>query len=169
MGLLKVARWVYFVIAGIVLFVEIYTALIISRYLHQLKKEKRTAKAMQESESAFGLVSGSRGRYSSVRGGQNVQVYGHGDSDEFDPYELPTQFRDDSGRNGEQRYGEPESLPGPSSRNSGVGGDTSEEVGYGGGFWTHREISDQEKARLQKTEAEGVVSGASEERLPRYA
>ncbi|KAH9485423.1 hypothetical protein JR316_0002331 [Psilocybe cubensis] len=55
-GFLNFAAWVYALIAITIIFVELYGAVIVTRYLNQLKREKRSARAMRmDTESAFQL------------------------------------------------------------------------------------------------------------------
>ncbi|KIM40069.1 hypothetical protein M413DRAFT_54431, partial [Hebeloma cylindrosporum] len=54
-GLLNIARWVYLVVAATVLLVEMYGAIIATRYLYQLRREKGAARARLDTESAFQL------------------------------------------------------------------------------------------------------------------
>ena len=100
-----------------------------------------------ENEVAFGLVSGSKVQYSSVPGGHNMRIFCDGEDgvEDFNPYELSPRPTDVP-------------RPGPSR---GV----LDDIGYGGGLWTHREISDKEKALLEER---GTELG-DEERLPTYA
>jgi len=101
-----------------------------------------------ENEVAFGLVSGNKVQYSSIPGGQNIRMFCDGSNgfEDFNPYELP---RPTEGP-----------RPGPSAAEG-----ASDDIGYGGGLWTHKGISDKEKARLEE---QGTELG-DEERLPTYA
>ncbi|RDB24985.1 hypothetical protein Hypma_007857 [Hypsizygus marmoreus] len=147
-GLLKIARGVYFVVAAIVLLVELYVALIITRYVNQVKTEKRTARESRlDNEEAFSLVSKGKGRYSSLPGGHSrglsdqsmaLQTYS---GPEYDPYDELRGTHEDV-RQSFVYDGVP-SLP--------------IDVGYGGGSWTHSEITQEEKARLQRRDAEEDV------------
>ncbi|GLB37486.1 hypothetical protein LshimejAT787_0405370 [Lyophyllum shimeji] len=123
-GLLKVARGVYLVVAAVVLLIELYVALVVTRYLNQIQIEKRSARASRmHNEEAFALV-GSKGK----------AYFDH----EFDPY--------DGIREPIQEVGYLTAYDGPLSH--------SDEIGYGGGFWTHSEISAEEKERLEQKENE---------------
>ncbi|KAG6841878.1 hypothetical protein C0991_005608 [Blastosporella zonata] len=152
-GLLKVAQGVYFAIAAIVLLVELYLVLVVTRYLNQLHREKRSARGLRlENEEAFSLVPKDKGRYSALAGEQDggiiprFPVYSRSGPD-FDPYDGVQDFIQDERRT--------------------IGnGDTvhPEEIGYGGGSWTHAEISSEEKARLKLMDHEtdgvsGLKSG----------
>ncbi|KAF4621410.1 hypothetical protein D9613_000733 [Agrocybe pediades] len=144
-GLLSFAKWVYWVIAGVVLVVEFYGAIIVTRYLYQLKREKGDMRAMRmHTEDAFQLKS--RGAYTQL---QEPTTPGRippldsaylGPSDvEFDPYT--------------EVYA-PEDRPSyPDTMNNKDMPAPPIEAGYGGGSWTHHEIATEEKARLQRQEA----------------
>jgi len=140
-GLLKIARGVYFVVAAIVLLVELYVALVVTRYLNQVKNEKRSARASHmHNEEAFALSSRGKGRYSSLPGGEDrgvppssFPVYS---SQEFDPYDGTYEPIHEV-----QRLSAYDSLP---SR--------PDDTGYGGGLWTHFDISAEEKGQLDQRE-----------------
>lgn len=140
-GLLKVARGVYFVVAAIVLSVELYVALVVTRYLNQVKNEKRSARASRmHNEEAFALGSKGRGRYSALPGGEDRGIaplaFPVNSEQEFDPY--------DGIRGPIQEVQRSSAYDGLPSR--------PDEIGYGGGFWTHFEISAEEKGRLKQRE-----------------
>ncbi|KAF8806400.1 hypothetical protein BYT27DRAFT_7140869 [Phlegmacium glaucopus] len=93
-GLLSIAKWVYLIVALIVLFVELYGAVIVTRYLNQLQRQKRTARAsrMQINE-AFQLKPSNGFQYSRLHDYMNQPTtspdpYSIGPYDvEFNPYE----------------------------------------------------------------------------------
>jgi len=133
-GLLKVARGVYFAVAAFVLLVEFYGAVIVTRYMNQVKTQKHSARVSRlVGEEAFSLVPRGEGRYSSVPSEHNLgdPVY-TGSGQEFDPYE---------------EIREPVQEIRRSSTYDGV--PHVEDVGYGGGSWTHSEISAEEKEWLK--------------------
>ncbi|KAG6845923.1 hypothetical protein H0H87_000729 [Tephrocybe sp. NHM501043] len=138
-GLLRVTQGVYLAIAAIVLLVELYLALVVTRYLNQLRNEKRSARGLRlENEEAFGLVSRGKGRYSALPsqqdGGFAHPVYSSSGPD-FDPYkEIHDPVHEERRLTGHDNTFRPQ------------------EVDYGGGSWTHAEISSEEKARLQREE-----------------
>ncbi|KAG6832607.1 hypothetical protein H0H92_014443 [Tricholoma furcatifolium] len=147
-GLLNIAQGVYYAVAAIVLLVELCMdqyfmacqhlthlfhadlAIVVTRYLNQLQSEKRSARSLRkENEEAFSLVSKGKGRYSALP--DRFPVYSNSGPD-FDPYaEIQDHVRTES------RSIRQEQLQNP------------EEEGYGGGFWTHSDISSEEKARLK--------------------
>ncbi|KAF8893817.1 hypothetical protein BD779DRAFT_1435349 [Infundibulicybe gibba] len=133
-GLLKVAKSVYFVIATVVLLVEMYGAFIVARYVNQLKTEKRkmrTSRMMGSDDSGFQLAP-KGGRYSVIpepRPFIDTPVPLGSINREYNPYE---EIRDAAGPSAVDR-------PPPPM-----------EIGYGGGSWTHGEITEEEKARLKR-------------------
>ncbi|KAG6903048.1 hypothetical protein C0995_007481 [Termitomyces sp. Mi166 len=138
-GLLKVAQGVYFAVAAIVLLVELYVALVITRYLNQLRNEKRSARGLRlDNEEAFGLVPKAKVRYSALPDerdqGQSLVYASYGQ--DFDPYETIQE---------ERRL----------SEHSGIHYDE----GYGGGSWTHSQISLEEKARMKLVDRETDLTG----------
>ncbi|KAF8070510.1 hypothetical protein FPV67DRAFT_1487667 [Lyophyllum atratum] len=148
-GLLKIARGVYFAVASIVLLVELYLALVVTRYLNQVKNEKRSARASHmHNEESFALVSKGKGRYLSLPGGQDQgnpsPSFPAYSEQEFDPYNGLRQPIQESSRS--SVYGNVPSHP--------------ESMGYGGGFWTHSEISREEK--LKQNEADAEVTHATD-------
>ncbi|KAG6911115.1 hypothetical protein DXG01_003855 [Tephrocybe rancida] len=138
-GLLKVAQGVYFAIAAVVLLVELYLALVVTRYLNQVQKEKRSAHGLRlDNEEAFSLVPKNKGRYSALAGERDQSVipqfpvYSTSGPD-FDPYqELHDPIHQEPRDIDIQHF----------------------EGGYGGGSWTHAEISSEEKARLKRLDHE---------------
>jgi len=142
-GLLSIAQGVYFVVVAFVLLVEMYGALIVTRYVNQIKNEKRSARASRmESEEAFSLVpKGKNSRYSAHSGFQTRDIISpdpRQSTQEFDPYEEIMG----------QNYGS-----GPSQAYSGMPAPPVE-VGYGGGSWSYKDISEEEKARLKERDNE---------------
>lgn len=141
-GLLKVARGVYVVMATIVLLIELYAVLIVTRYVNQVKNEKQTARSSRlYNEEAFSLVAMGKGRYSALPSSHDLPLpssYTADLGEEFDPYDgIPEPTRD--------------------IQRSSADGEASshlDTVGYGGGTWTHSEISSEEKARLKERDSE---------------
>jgi len=117
-GLLKSAQGVYFAIAGIVLIVEFYGAIIVARYVNQVKAEKSVARASRLlSEEAFSLVPRGKGYSSSYPDEMpRPAVVFDGSGHEFDPYEE--------------------------IHSSTI---QKEQIGYGGGTWTYSEITLEEQ------------------------
>ncbi|KAJ3511741.1 hypothetical protein NLJ89_g3921 [Agrocybe chaxingu] len=154
-GLLAFAKWVYIAVAGSVLFVEMYGAVIVTRYLNQLKREKSDVSAMQrDTENAFELKRSLNGHnYARLHNTASPNMvpppdpYRLGPSDaEYNPYEeVSTIERNDTFRHGER--------PPPPI-----------EVGYGGGSWTHSGIVDEEKERLKRNELSMDAQEASSSR-----
>ncbi|KAJ8503130.1 hypothetical protein ONZ45_g11122 [Pleurotus djamor] len=148
-GLLKVAKGVYIGVALAVLLIELYGAIIVARYVNQIQGEKRTARAsrvMGSTESGFALIPQQGVRYSSVPGGQHPRHQTHLSYDdspaarEFNPYAeagVPqTAYAHTAAES--YSYGSPPPLA------------ASEEIHYGGGQWSHEDISVEEKERLKQ-------------------
>ncbi|KAF5317088.1 hypothetical protein D9611_003834 [Ephemerocybe angulata] len=171
-GLLRVTTTVYIVIASVVLFLEGYGAIIITRYLNLVKKEKRMLReSKRHTDSAFSLQPLTRSFYGTSN---DSRIYSPLNQQEhvYDPY-LDAQL---PGRPGHSRqvsegqefdpYREAVRSAGPSHSRFTTDQtfvDAPEdpfrpappiEAGYGGGFWTHRDISEEEKGRLSRTESE---------------
>lgn len=122
-----------------------------TRYVNQLSGEKSNKRQMRKGvEEAFRLEA-AKARYSSLASTDEVPLVrstGIYDDEEYDPYreasvdrpvppvQVPRRFKTfiDPGR------------PSPPI-----------EVGYGGGTWTHEEISEEEKARLKRLEEEAGI------------
>ncbi|KDR75832.1 hypothetical protein GALMADRAFT_248557 [Galerina marginata CBS 339.88] len=160
-GFLTFARWVYLAIASTVLLVELYGAIIVTRYLNQLKREKGSAQAMRmDTENAFQLKVRNGHQYSKLDESTNQHFPGYlppldsyhlESSDvEFDPYTETV-------------------LP---STNGALGGDRHAlpiAVGYGGGSWTHDDIVTEEKGRSKDIDEESVAAEAKySPNLPPY-
>lgn len=138
----------------------------ITRYVHRLKNKSLEDKASESyvnNDAAFALNPKGKGRYSMIFGSQDMGTSQHvgNAAEEFDPGVLLGEERSRS-------LGYDRAVNHPS------------EAGYGGGFWTHSEIQDEEKARLKRKEIEAAssemmsvgeapASGSGEpEDLPRY-
>ncbi|KAF8973207.1 hypothetical protein BDZ97DRAFT_1990447 [Flammula alnicola] len=155
-GLLTFAKSVYFVIAAIVLLVEMYGTIIAARYLNQLQREKGAARASRlDTERAFQLKPRNQHHYSRLPDPTSQSMLPPLDPSylgpsgvEFNPYdETATAFPPRS-----SRVVFEDIVDGPPP---------PIEVGYGGGSWTHGGIADEEKERLkrrEKLEAEGMSS-----------
>lgn len=155
-GLLKIAKGVYIGIALVVLLAELYGAIIVARYVNQIQREKRGARASRMStsnESAFKLVPQRGVRYSSVPGGQHVTHLSYDGTKEFDPYREVGTPPLDAGviAGGSFSYGSPPPLV------------ATEEVAYGGGSWTHEQIGAEEKERLKQQDIDmGILPAPPE-------
>ncbi|KAG5220252.1 DUF1746 domain-containing protein [Salix suchowensis] len=175
-GLLKIAKGVYIGIALVVLlaelcksllarsFISLLTmrcdatdgAIIVARYINQIQREKRGARASRMStsnESAFKLVPQRGVRYSSVPGGQHVTHLSYDGTKEFDPYREVGTPPLDAGAiaGGSFSYGSPPPLV------------ATEEVAYGGGSWTHEQIGAEEKERLKQQDIDmGILPAPPE-------
>jgi len=96
--LLSIARWIYLVVASIVLFVELYGAVIATRYLNQLQRQKRAARASRvQIDEAF---QSNDFQYISLHDHMDQPMYpdpySMGPSDvEFNPYEGVAQSSGD--------------------------------------------------------------------------
>jgi hypothetical protein len=115
-------------------------AIIVTRYLWQLRREKGAARARLDTESAFQLKPTNGHYYTKLRDlFPPLEPYYAGHSaTEFNPYEetLPAHHSIvDHGMDGQ--------LP------------PSIEAGYGGGLWTLEEIADDEKTKLRKRDEMG--------------
>ncbi|KAF8664371.1 hypothetical protein AX16_000742 [Volvariella volvacea WC 439] len=136
--LLKIAKAVYIVVSTIVILTEMYGAIIVARYVHQIKEEKRRKKRASRamaSESGVSLLPTSRGH---IRLDSQNQSLLHSrdpsDASEFNPYQDAPSHSSESTT---YSHGD---IPPPI------------EVGYGGGSWTHQDITNEEKARLKRLE-----------------
>jgi hypothetical protein len=123
--------------------------------MNQIKNEKRSARASRlDNEEAFRLVPKGKARYSALpndhdRGFQSPSLYPvdpidprYAAASEFDPYEEAAA---------------PSHSPGPSYAYDAPPAPPIA-VGYGGGTWTHAEISEEEKARMKRQDAEMGMS-----------
>ncbi|KAJ7096247.1 hypothetical protein C8R44DRAFT_812529 [Mycena epipterygia] len=93
-GLLKIGLGVYGAVAAIVLLAEMYGAIIVTRYVNQVQREKRNVRASRMSQGAFKMGSTAGGRYSTIKGDDHdgIPLRTAGLStprvgEEFDPYE----------------------------------------------------------------------------------
>lgn len=125
-------------------------ALVVTRYLNQLQNEKRSARGLRlDNEEAFGLVPKAKIRYSALpdERDQAPELIYSSYGPDFDPYEdihTPTQrqrrlYEDIHTPTQEERRLSEHTLT-----------EHSKEENYGGGLWTHSQISSEEKARQQK-------------------
>ncbi len=126
--------------------------MVVTRYINQLKDEKSHKRQFRKGvEEAFRLEA-AKFRYSSLPSSYEfslAQPTGIHDDQEYDPYreasvdrpvppvQVPRRFK---------TFLDPE-RPSPPI-----------EVGYGGGTWTHEEISEEEKTRLKRQEDEAGIS-----------
>lgn len=151
--LFSFGRTTYIVLAVLVLLIELYGALIVTRYVWQLSREKSYKRQTRQGiEDAFRLEA-ARVRYSTLASSHELEplgspLYNDHSATEYDPYR-------------EARI-PPPTLPVQTPRRFKTFMDqgrpaTPVEVGYGGGTWTHSEISDEEKARMQRIEREQEV------------
>ncbi|KAF9465082.1 hypothetical protein BDZ94DRAFT_1255258 [Collybia nuda] len=148
-GLLKIAQGVYFVVAAVVLLIELYGALVVTRYVNQVKKEKRSArKSRLDSEEAFRLVPNKTGKvgYFAIPSPGLYPSYPQNSTREFDPY---------------TEVANPNYITGPSNVYD-INPPPPVEVGYGGGLWTHEDISEEEKSRVKRMDADLEVEHAAE-------
>ncbi|KAF7376212.1 DUF1746 domain-containing protein [Mycena sanguinolenta] len=91
-GIFKVGLGIYGAVAGVVLLVELYGAIIVARYLNQIQREKRNTRASRMSQGAFKMGPPAGGRYSTIKDQDHDDIPlranyapAHG-QDEFDPY-----------------------------------------------------------------------------------
>ncbi|KAF8664370.1 hypothetical protein AX16_000742 [Volvariella volvacea WC 439] len=120
--LLKIAKAVYIVVSTIVILTEMYGAIIVARYVHQIKEEKRRKK---RASRAMASESGNQSL---------LHSRDPSDASEFNPYQDAPSHSSESTT---YSHGD---IPPPI------------EVGYGGGSWTHQDITNEEKARLKRLE-----------------
>ncbi|KAK0460996.1 uncharacterized protein EV420DRAFT_1529601 [Desarmillaria tabescens] len=156
-GILQIASGVYFVIAALILLVEMYGAIIVARYLNQIQREKRTARASRAS-MGYKIFPAPRSEYVSLAdtSGRTSRLSAlspepYTSTREFNPYEEFDPYRNQSNAGPSviqdvDLYSNEDGLP--------------IEAGYGGGTWTHSEISMEEKARLQRS----TVDAADQQR-----
>jgi len=143
-GLLKITKTIFLVVGFAVLFIELYGALIATRYLLQLKGEKRYDRSSR-------MMARPRSGYASL--GNSGSSPRH---NEFDPY---AHYRDESlSFSHSGRYMElSEDTKVPPIHDD-------EEAGYGGGAWTNEQISQYEKSIspepeiVQSREASTIVA-----------
>ncbi|PFH51539.1 hypothetical protein AMATHDRAFT_74891 [Amanita thiersii Skay4041] len=159
-GLLNVAKGLYFVVASIVLLVEMYGAIIATRYLNQLQGEKRTARAARLDTERGIILSKTSARPNSMSGmhvrgaSETARLYSENDiQEEFNPYNESPDTNTQRVSGGIEMYEAP-GVP--------------IEIGYGGGTWTHEEITREEKERGSMEDREIVNRRPVEEELPRY-
>ncbi|KAF7782605.1 hypothetical protein Agabi119p4_1981 [Agaricus bisporus var. burnettii] len=150
MQLIGFGKNAFLVVAALVLIFEIYGALIVTRYVNQLGRDKNYNRQTRRGlEEAFRLEAA---RYSTLSNSQDPEPAGWYDGYEgtaYDPYrEVPT--RQPDARSPTPRRFETFKDNGRPS--------PPVEVGYGGGTWTHEEISEEEKARLRRQEREREIS-----------
>ncbi|KAJ3856229.1 hypothetical protein EV368DRAFT_32868 [Lentinula lateritia] len=157
-GIFSDFKTIYIVVALLVLFIELYGALIVTRYVHQIKTEKSTARTSRmvlldrAGRSSGGrspmMPSFDRGRYSALSEDQgddislipkNLVHNTTPSTAEFNPYEDAEHPRF------------PSYQAGPSSHTAHDEAPALEE-GYGGGSWTHEQISQDEKSLLRQQE-----------------
>lgn len=139
---LTIAKWMYFVITVMVLLIEFCGALVVGYYAKQLKHEKRMERrSRMVNQEAMRLIFPEKNSQYSVLSGDQIAAslglrFPRYFQQIYDPYEEITR----------SRYEVPV-----------VGHKTPAfplEDGYGGGLWTHEEISADEKARLKVRDGE---------------
>jgi hypothetical protein len=150
--LLSFARWVYVTIAGTILLLELYGSIIIARYVNQLQREKREARAFRsDTDQAFQLKTRGGHDYSRIPDPESQVTLPILDPSylgpshiEFDPYaeerpaHEPTQSAPLTHYENTRYDGAPPPI----------------EEGYGGGTWTHARIAQEEKAILKLRDQE---------------
>ncbi|KAJ4483348.1 hypothetical protein J3R30DRAFT_3447781 [Lentinula aciculospora] len=170
-GILSDFKTIYIVVALLVLFIELYGALIVTRYVHQIKTEKSTARTSRmmlldragrstDGRSSILPSFDSSGRYSVLPEHQedNISLMpktpfnnATPSTAEFNPYEDVKHPRFPSYQAG------PSSYPAYDET-------VNSEEGYGGGSWTHQQISYDEKALLRQREQESDTHPPSSSR-----
>ncbi|KAF5321103.1 hypothetical protein D9619_001743 [Psilocybe cf. subviscida] len=147
--LLSFATWVYVTIAGTILLLELYGSIIVARYVNQLQREKREARAFRsDTDQAFQLKARDGHQYTKLPDPESHATlpildpsYLGPSSVEFDPYadERPTH--------------EPTRAPYYDNTTYDAAPPPIDE-GYGGGTWTHDGIAQEEKAKLKLRDLE---------------
>ncbi|PPQ67271.1 hypothetical protein CVT25_005855 [Psilocybe cyanescens] len=143
-GLLTFATWVYAVIAVTIILVELYGAVIVTRYLNQLKREKKSARTLKmDTESAFQL------KYRNKADHQYARLDDPAPHHELPP--LQTYYLEPS----DVEFNPYTESGIPSNYQSSHGAEVNDimppvEVGYGGDSWTHEQITFQEKEKLKR-------------------
>ncbi|KAJ2931484.1 hypothetical protein H1R20_g5627, partial [Candolleomyces eurysporus] len=152
-GLLRITATVYIVIAAIVLLAELYGAIIVTRWLNYVQRDKREKRMLRESkratDSAFSLRPLNRSFYDDSRATSSVYLPLGQRDEEFDPYaEVPRSAPSQHSRFATDRtlVNDDDLRPPPPI-----------EVGYGGGSWTHRDISEEEKSRIELAERDSTT------------
>ncbi|EAU91782.1 hypothetical protein CC1G_04550 [Coprinopsis cinerea okayama7 len=149
-GLLRITATVYIVIASVVLFIELYGAIIATRYLNLVKREKQLNREFRENMDTAFLLKTRSFPY------QPVHNPGQGGGPEFNPYaeidveESSLHTRDHSVLTRQPSDIDPTRPPVPI------------EEGYGGGSWTLSDISQEEKARLKRQQGPSTSSGVED-------
>jgi hypothetical protein len=118
-------------------------AIIVTRYVYQLDREKNhNRQTRQGLEEAFRLEA-ARSRYSALPSSQELELLGAAGT--YDPYQEVSSRQSDVRAPTPRRFEtfKDNGRPSPPL-----------EVGYGGGTWTHEEISEEEKARLKRRDRE---------------
>lgn len=131
-GLFRDLRSVVLVIELIVLFVELYGAIIAARYVNQIQREKRGARAsrIQAAEDYEIQMRNRNSRMSQRSSPPDL-------SEDFDPYKAANPSHDGN------------LTAGTSYNYQGVPlNDESE--GYGGGRWSPERLAEEDKARLRR-------------------
>ncbi|TEB38201.1 hypothetical protein FA13DRAFT_1761465 [Coprinellus micaceus] len=143
-GVLTVAGKVFIAVTAIVLVMETYGAVIVTRYLNLVKREKRDKKDHKRAnDSAFSLEPLNRG-FNTRLGGSSIYAPLSQADEVFDPYrdteaQTPGHSRFTTDRTLVDEH-DVDKPPIPI------------EAGYGGGAWTHSEITAEEKSRLERSE-----------------
>ncbi|KAF9268934.1 hypothetical protein L218DRAFT_970178 [Marasmius fiardii PR-910] len=130
-GLFKNIRAVIIVVACIVLFVELYGAIIAARYVNQIQREKRGARASRiQAAEDFEIQMSNRNSQMPRRSSQPPDF-----SQDFNPYEAMDVHDERNATAGASH--DYQSVP-----------LHDENEGHGGGSWTHEQLAD--KARLRR-------------------
>ncbi|TFK25680.1 hypothetical protein FA15DRAFT_755597 [Coprinopsis marcescibilis] len=142
-GFLRLTKTVYIVVAAVVLFLELYGAIIVTRYLNQVKREKQAVKESRANlDNAFRLKSLNHQGLSYEPLNLNEPLDAQ---EEFNPY-----VHNGKGKDQSSYYGISEVSREPSVIVELNQPPMDVEYGYGGGLWTHTDISEEEKDRLKR-------------------
>ncbi|PPQ63500.1 hypothetical protein CVT24_005157 [Panaeolus cyanescens] len=148
-GLLDVAKWIYLVVAFLVLFIELYGAIVVTRFVNKVEHEKAGRHSSRmDTELAFRVH---EHRYAQLhddtRSSTNIPLgTSFGDvGEEFNPY---VEHGYDAPRPGGPSDSKIHAL-----RSNSISKVPSMEEGYGGGTWSHRDFVSDEKSMVQEQES----------------
>ncbi|RXW25601.1 hypothetical protein EST38_g271 [Candolleomyces aberdarensis] len=158
-GLLRITATVFIVIAAIVLLAELYGAIIVTRWLNFVQRDKREKRMLRESkratDSAFSLRPLNRSFYGDSRATSSVYLPLNQRDEEFDPYAEVN--KSDVRRSVQSQHSRLATDRTLVNNDEDLRPPPPIEVGYGGGSWTHRDISEEEKSRIELAERDSTT------------
>lgn len=143
-SLVKVLKAAYFILSILVIMVEMYGVIIVARYVNQIRDEKKRTRASRlsltndrvfTSKTASGFYPPNTSAADGADRGLLQNAYENTIQPDFNPYQ-------DAPR-ASHVFEATDTTLAPSI-----------EVGYGGGTWSHEDISREEKERLQLADVE---------------